>query len=135
VQNSEDDRDWSFEFWLLIFLDQRRNNDGLFGHHRRFLCWRCRASETSASLASRIYLWIMVALSGHQSFLSYIAKKRSHNSMQYRYVTMLNLSPVFRPRPMILLLWNRENSNEQLGQVMLFWDADNVVAAPSRQKI
>jgi hypothetical protein len=77
----------------------------------------------------------MVALSGHQSFLSYIAKKRSHNSMQYRYVTMLNLSPVFRPRPMILLLWNRENSNEQLGQVMLFWDADNVVAAPSRQKI
>jgi hypothetical protein len=22
VQNSEDDRDWSFEFWFLIFLDQ-----------------------------------------------------------------------------------------------------------------
>jgi hypothetical protein len=31
VQNSEDDRDWSFEFWFLIFLDQWRNDNGLFG--------------------------------------------------------------------------------------------------------
>jgi hypothetical protein len=30
VQNSEDDRDWSFEFWFLIFLDQRRNDNGVF---------------------------------------------------------------------------------------------------------
>jgi hypothetical protein len=31
MQNSEDDRDWSFEFWFLIFLEQQRNDNGLSG--------------------------------------------------------------------------------------------------------
>jgi hypothetical protein len=30
-QNSEDDRDWSFEFWFLKVLDHRRNDFGPFG--------------------------------------------------------------------------------------------------------
>ena len=31
AQNSEDDRDWSCEFWFLKFLDQQRNEFGPLG--------------------------------------------------------------------------------------------------------
>jgi hypothetical protein len=43
VQNAEDDRDWYFEFWFLIFLDRRRNDkNGLFWT----IAWICSATCT-----------------------------------------------------------------------------------------
>jgi hypothetical protein len=47
--------DWSFEFWFLMLLANGETKMAFWDycmdvrghlHHRRFLCWRWRASET-----------------------------------------------------------------------------------------